>query len=288
MVNRAIATPFIYFPTIPVGIETQQIRWIDGHQKEKPVGTGVSDRPTFGFSRGSNTILLNIRRIPLSMTEKPETMEPVEWARFVLRNRTADKYSDAFSILARFAREGDPDAMCSLGLMYARGQGVSKDYDAAASWFVRAHEQHHTGATYFLGKMHATGVGLSKDSNKAKSYFEECSGVDVRAQYELGILYFNDDQIRHDYVKSAEWMEKAAKNGHAEAQFMLGQFYKNGVGVDKDADEAVRWLTAAALNRHTGAQILLGNMYRLGDGVIADRNESDKWYDMADGKTNVH
>lgn len=221
------------------------------------------------------------------MTENTENMPPVEWAKFVLRNRRDEEYMDAFSILSRFSRDGDPDAMYFLGLMYARGQGVPKDYDAAASWFVRAHERHHAGATYFLGKMHATGVGLSKDSNKAMAYFAECSDVDARAQYEIGLLYFNDDQIKHDYQKSAEWMEKAASNGHTEAQFMLGQFYKNGVGVEKDPDECVRWLTKAALSRHTGAQILLGNMYRLGDGVPADRDESDKWYDMADGKSNV-
>ena len=220
------------------------------------------------------------------MCTEPNNEEPLEWAKFVLRNRREGEYTSAYNILIRLAKDNVADAQYYVGLMYARGQGVPKDYDAAASWFVRAHEQKHKGASFFLGKMHATGVGLSKDSNKALSYFEECADVDARAQYEIGLLYFDDDQIRHDYAKSAEFLGMAASNGHPEAQFMLGQFYKNGVGVEKNIDECVRWLSAAAYNRHKGAQILLGNMYRMGDGVPVDRVESDAWYDMADGKSN--
>ena len=135
--------------------------------------------------------------------------------------------------------------------------------------------------------MYSTGVGVQRDSRAAERLFLKCADEDVRAQYEIGLLYFRDDDIPRDLERSAKWMLRAANNGHAEAQFMIGQFYKAGAGVPKDMGKAVEWLTSAALNRHKGAQILLGNMYRIGDGVEPDREESDRWYDMADGKVNL-
>ena len=135
--------------------------------------------------------------------------------------------------------------------------------------------------------MYATGVGVGKDSRKADMLFLKCADEDVRAQYEIGLIYFRDDDVPRDLDRAAKWMLRAANNGHADAQFMVGQFYKAGAGVPKDVNKAVEWLTSAALNRHKGAQILLGNMYRVGDGVEPDREESDRWYDMADGKNNV-
>ena len=135
--------------------------------------------------------------------------------------------------------------------------------------------------------MYVTGVGVEKDSRQAEKLFMKCVDEDVRAQYEVGLIYFKDEDVPRDLARSAKWMLRAANNGHADAQFMIGQFYKAGAGVDKDIGKAVEWLTSAALNRHKGAQILLGNMYRVGDGVDPDREESDRWYDMADGKTNV-
>ena len=206
------------------------------------------------------------------MNPDSENMEPMEWAKFVLRNRNEKGYARAYNIFMTNAREG---------------QGVPKDYDAALSWFQKAHDKGHRGATYFLGKMYATGVGVQRDSRTAERMFLKCADDDVRAQYEIGLIYFRDDDIPRDLEKSAKWMLRAANNGHAEAQFMIGQFYKAGAGVPKDIGKAIEWLTSAALNRHKGAQILLGNMYRIGDGVEPDREESDRWYDMADGKVNL-
>lgn len=212
-------------------------------------------------------------------------MNPLEWAKFVIRNRDERNYVDAYSVFIREARTDSAEAEFCLGLMYARGQGIAKDYEAAMSWFEKSYDHGYKSSGYFLGKMFLTGLGTGKDPEKAEGYFESVADNDARAMYELGLLHFKGVDMPRDLVKSAEWMRKAADAGHPEAQFVLGQFYKAGAGVDKDIQAAVRWLTSAALNRHKGAQILLGNMYRIGDGVDADVAESDRWYDMADGKT---
>lgn len=213
-------------------------------------------------------------------------MEPFEKAKFIIRNRDDRGYIDAYSTFTREARNGNHEAEYSLGLMYARGQGVTKDYGAALSWFQKAYDGGYLGAGYYLGKMYLMGLGTEKDPQRAQRLFESVVSFDCRARYELGLLFFTGEDMERDLKASSEWMRRAADAGHPEAQFVLGQFYKAGAGVEKDPSEAVRWLTAAALNRHKGAQILLGNMYRTGDGVDVDIAESDRWYDMADGRTN--
>lgn len=214
-------------------------------------------------------------------------MDPMEWAKFVIRNRDDRNYVDAYSVFIRESRGENAEAEYCLGLMYARGQGIEKDYPAALSWFQRAYDHGYSNAGYFLGKMHLLGLGTERNAEKAAKFFESVAKSDARAMYELGIMNFSDRDMPRDLHKSAEWMLRAANAGNAEAQFVLGQYYKAGAGFPKDIDKAVRWLTSAALNRHKGAQILLGNMYRTGDGVEVDIEESDRWYDMADGKSNV-
>ncbi len=51
-------------------------------------------------------------------------MEPLEWAKFVIRNKAEDDYSAALSILSSKADQGVSDAEFYLGLVYARGQGI--------------------------------------------------------------------------------------------------------------------------------------------------------------------
>ena len=209
-------------------------------------------------------------------------MNPMDWAKLVIRSRSEREYAEVYSYLVGEARRGNAEAEYNLGMMYARGQGVPKNYEAAFSWFQKAHEKGHPGATFFMGKMFANGIGVEKDPHKAERMFQKCSS-DPRAQYEIGLLYFKEDMPR-DLDMSARWMLRAAREGNTEAQFVMGQFYKSGAGVPANIKEAVDWLTSAAINGHRGAQILLGNMYRTGDGVEVDRDESDRWYDMADSE----
>ncbi len=62
-------------------------------------------------------------------------------AKFVIRNRSECDYQSAFSVLSGHANSGNPDAQFCLGLMYARGQGVPRDFKAAKAWFQRAADQ---------------------------------------------------------------------------------------------------------------------------------------------------
>ncbi len=215
-----------------------------------------------------------------------ERMEPLEWAKFVIRNKTEDDYPAALSVLSSRAAQGDSDAEFYLGLVYARGQGVGRDFHLAREWMQRSEAQGNSNAAYFLGKIYLRGYGLENPmpSEAARLFEKAADSGDIRAMYELALLYMNGNGVVRDLSKTYNLLLDSATGGHLEAQFVLGQLYKTGAGTDKDPDQAVRWLSAAAMHNHRGAMILLGDMYAMGDGVGKDVDEANRWYDMADGR----
>ncbi len=72
-------------------------------------------------------------------------------------------YTQAARLYRPFAEQGMASAQFSLGVMYARGQGVPQDYQAALKWFHRAAEQGHASAQDNLGLMYERGRGARQD-----------------------------------------------------------------------------------------------------------------------------
>jgi len=101
---------------------------------------------------------------------------------------------------------------------------------------------------------------------------------DASAQYNLGTVYFHDEE---DYKEALKWFTRAAEQQYAEAQFYLGVMYATGLGVPQDYQEAAKWLRKGAAQGHAYAQLKLGDMHRLGKGVSHDDEEAAKWYRKA-------
>jgi len=58
---------------------------------------------------------------------------------------------------------GNADAQNSLGVRYARGQGVPQDYAQAVSWYRKAADQVSPKAQNNLGFMYRDGRGVAQD-----------------------------------------------------------------------------------------------------------------------------
>ena len=69
---------------------------------------------------------------------------------------------------------------------------------------------------------------------------------DVRAQYDLGVLYDRGQGVPHDSQEATNWYRRAAEQGEARAQYNLGLMYANGQGVPQDYVEAYYWIALAA------------------------------------------
>ncbi len=97
---------------------------------------------------------------------------------------------DDIAALRAKAEAGDPKAQNNLGVLYANGQGVPKDYAKAAHWYRLAANQGNAFAQYDLGVLYATGQGVPKDYGKAAHWYRLAANQGfASAQNNLGVLY---------------------------------------------------------------------------------------------------
>jgi len=104
-------------------------------------------------------------------------------------------FSADINSLQKQAEAGDAEAQSELGMIYAKGQGVTQDFSEAAKWIRKAAEQ----------------------------------GV-AQAQYNLGGMYSSGQGVVQDYVEAVRWYGKAAEQGIAQARHELGVMFDKGLG----------------------------------------------------------
>ncbi len=109
----------------------------------------------------------------------------------------------------------------------------------------------------------------------------------VEAQSELGELYYSSKKgITDQYQKALDWFNKAATAGNDKAQYYLGLMYYQGEGVKTDYNKAVEWFTKAATAGNDEAQYYLGVCYYYGKGVTKDLVAAKDWFTKAYDKGN--
>ena len=80
----------------------------------------------------------------------------------VVKNR-----KEAFKWCQKAAEQGLTAAVYKLGMLYFRGRGIGRDYEAAAEWLEKAAEKGHVRAQFYLGFIHDRGLGLAKNYDGA-------------------------------------------------------------------------------------------------------------------------
>lgn len=103
----------------------------------------------------------------------------------------------------------------------------------------------------------------------------------VRAQFNLGLMYHRGMGVPKNDRETAKWWRKAAKRGYATAQTNLGNMYQFGLGVPKNYKEAAKWYRYAARKGDVKAQYNLGFMFLKGIGVALDNHKAMHWFRRA-------
>ena len=73
------------------------------------------------------------------------------------------------------------------------------------------------------------------------------------AQYNLALMYYQGDGVKQNIKKSAQWLEKAAENGHKRAIANIGRIYMQLM----DFKKARYWLQINAKSGDKEAELLL-------------------------------
>ena len=164
---------------------------------------------------------------------------------------------EARTWLESAARRGHAGAQYLLGIAYASGAGTDRDDWQALKWLIKAAEQGNPKAGPALARMlekssasmirHCWRELAKAGSPEAQWAFARHSQLQERAEL--------DSAANND---AAQWLERAASQGHAQAQYELGVMYADGSGVPQDFVRAREYLLAAAKQGVASAVVELG------------------------------
>lgn len=107
--------------------------------------------------------------LALTLLAQPVVAEQLEdgTAAFAYGN-----YTKALKLVQPLAERGDAKAQNLIGLMYANGKGVPRDFAEAVKWYRKAADQGYAGAQNNLGLMYLKGRGVAQDYVQAYMWFD--------------------------------------------------------------------------------------------------------------------
>ncbi|WP_028388068.1 tetratricopeptide repeat protein [Legionella fairfieldensis] len=129
-----------------------------------------------------------------------------------------------------------------------------------------------SAAQFELGQLYQYGVIVAKNSQQAAIYYQLAAAQqDIRAEYNLGILYL-ENQTNPDYQQGMNWLTDAAFKGNAYAQYVLANIYDKGytdatgaVVIQPDNQRAMAMYYLASSNGYGPAE------YRLADYLVRQK-----------------
>ena len=143
-------------------------------------------------------------------------------ARLAHRSQFGDAQELQSNWYRRAAEQGLAPAQYQLGLRYAKGDGVTKDFAAAVGWYRRAAQQGVAFAQFNLGVRYANGQGVERDvvlayvwfSLAAQGLLGEEADVARRARDSIRNTLSPEQLTRGDRMVST-WKPTAEKPGGA-------------------------------------------------------------------------
>lgn len=121
-------------------------------------------------------------------------------------------YKKSFKLLQQANKEGNINALYSLGYMHYYGYGTKKDYKKALKRFLKASQNKSTKSYEYLGYMYGNGQGVKTNDKKAVYYYElGVQNNDAGSMCDLSEYYIKGWGVQKNYFKALELVKK----GHA-------------------------------------------------------------------------
>lgn len=138
-------------------------------------------------------------------------------------------------------------------------------------------------AQFRLGVMYANGDEVPLDYSRAAELIRQAAGQGlVDAQSTLAWLYANGYGVAQSDEGAREWYLKAANQGSARDQYVVGTMYRFAqFGAERDGDAALHWFRFSAEQGFAPAQFALGKMLMEGKLVAEDRVAAFQWLSLA-------
>lgn len=175
------------------------------------------------------------------------TQEIEEDARQAALDEVLENYLHAVAL-------GSADAMYALGVLYMNEHYGAENRDSGVPLLRQAADLEHSDAAMLLAHMHYTGEGVERDLDRAAAYYvasAERGNEFARRSYARFLLA----EARED-PRAPMWLAELADEGDAEAMILLGNLHARGVGVKQSLRRAVGWYKDAVEASQGDANII--------------------------------
>ena len=105
---------------------------------------------------------------------------------------------------------------------------------------------------------------MSKMDKKYLKGLEKSKSLALKGDAKEQLRQGYECYLEKNYTQAFEWWKKSAIQGKARAQYNLGVAYYEGWGVEKDYKQAVYWWRKSAIQGNADAQCSLGTIYDIG------------------------
>jgi eukaryotic-like serine/threonine-protein kinase len=196
---------------------------------------------------------------------------------------TRQDYALALELARPLAQAGDRDAQFTLGWLFEKGLGVSRDDKQAVLTYQQAAQQGQVNAQLRLGVMYETGRGVDRSDEQAFYWYRKAGEQgDPEAENDVGLMYLSGKGTKQSDFDAAVWFSKAADRNNAKALKNLGDMYYVGRGVQRDEQEAFQRYQQAAEQKYADAEYNVGFWYESGRRPVRrDYQQAAAWYRKA-------
>jgi eukaryotic-like serine/threonine-protein kinase len=196
---------------------------------------------------------------------------------------TRQDYARAFELARPLAQSGDREAQFTLGWLFEKGLGVSRDDKQAVLTYQQAAQQGQVNAQLRLGAMYESGRGVDRNDEQAFYWYRKAGEQgDPEAENEVGLRYLSGKGTKQSDFDAALWFSKAADRNNAKALKNLGDMYYVGRGVRRDEQEAFQRYQQAAEQNYADAEYNVGFWYENGRRPVRrDYRQAAEWYRRA-------
>ena len=136
---------------------------------------------------------------------------------------------------------------------------ASSGYNESAIEFAPA-------ANYYLGLFYANGYGVKRDYKKAHHYYMAgAASGDYYCYNNLGMMYLNGKGVKKDYRLAMKYFVASAEQGAGLSMKNIGQMYESGQGVEPDKAIAGKWYEKAIA---AGEETAIEDLERVKTGTL--------------------
>lgn len=191
--------------------------------------------------------------------------------------------SVAIELYRQRASQGDPEACYQIGRVYACGNAVGHDAEAAAQWFRCAAEAGHARAQASIAWMYETGSGVTRDDRLAVEWYTRAARQgDPAALLNLAIMISDGRGGASNDTQVIQYLTRAANAGVADAYYWLGKMALAGRGVARSREQAIECFQRAAEGKHAPSARELGWLIEHGGpGQSPDPMGALAWFKKA-------